>query len=53
MSAHDPWLVDGLQVARSWGSDAAGGLASADDAERLTRCGPNVVNAAVDVPARG
>jgi len=50
-SVADPWSVDGAEVARSLDSDPAAGLSSIKAAEHLKRWGPNVLDAAPQMPA--
>jgi len=49
-SALDPWLVDAPDIARSLGVDPDCGLTSVEAAVRLARSGPNVLDAAEEVP---
>ena len=46
----DPWLLDAHEQARLLGSDPEAGLTSGEAAERLTRLGPNRLEAAAAVP---
>ena len=47
----DPSLLSGSAVVRSLGSDPASGLGSVEAAERLSRAGPNRLDAAAGVPS--